>query len=61
MKRIFKAFSNQYDYILDLYSGSGNVLKAGAEINRKMIGVEIDNGKSLEILKKSINNLFIIN
>lgn len=60
MKRIFKAFSNEDDVILDLYSGSGNVLKAGMEIKRKMIGVEIDDGKSLDILKKSIKNLFII-
>lgn len=59
MKRLFCAFSNEMDDILDVYSGSGNVLKAIKEINRNGIGIEIDKDKTLSVLKKNLKNVEI--
>lgn len=60
MKRLFCAFSNEMDDILDVYSGSGNVLKAIKEINRNGVGIEIDKDKTLSVLKKNLKNVEIV-
>lgn len=41
MERIFKLFSDENDYILDMYGGSGNVAKAINNINRFFYTFEI--------------------
>ena len=60
MKRLINAFSNENDKILDLYSGSGNVLRAIIEEKRIPYGVEIDKDKSLDLLKQNLKKYELI-
>lgn len=57
MQRLIKAFSNENDLILDLFSGSGNVLVAAHKENRQIIGVEIssENNIIFDTMKKNLN------
>jgi adenine-specific DNA-methyltransferase len=58
MERIFKLFSEENDYIMDFYGGSGNVSIAINNINRKFYTFEQG---TIKELKNNNNNHLIIN
>jgi DNA modification methylase len=56
LKWCVNEFSNENDIIMDPFVGSGTTLVACEELNRKWIGIEIEE-KYCEIAKQRIGNL----
>ncbi len=54
MQRIIAASSNEGDVILDAFMGSGTMLRAAKDCNRKAIGIDI-NHQCCEIAKKRLS------
>lgn len=54
MKYLIKTYSNENDYILDCFLGSGTTMKACLELNRNCIGIEKEK-KYIDITKKRLN------
>lgn len=54
IKWLIKILSNEGDTILDTFLGSGTTMKAGLELRRNVIGIEIE-PKYIEIVKKRLN------
>jgi site-specific DNA-adenine methylase len=42
VKQLIERFSNEGDFVVDPFAGSGTVIKCCGELNRKSIGAEID-------------------
>ncbi|KKP50571.1 MAG: methylase N-4/N-6 domain protein [candidate division TM6 bacterium GW2011_GWF2_33_332] len=55
LKRIIKASSNEGDYVLDCFAGSGTTLVAASELKRKWIGVDNETVAIETILKRFAN------
>lgn len=49
LRRIIKASSNEGDYVLDCFAGSGTTLDAANELNRRWVGVDIEK-KAIETI-----------
>ena len=54
IKKLIITSSNENDTILDPFLGSGTTMKAGLELRRNVIGIEIE-PKYIEITKKRLN------
>ena len=57
-RRIIQASSNQYDYVMDFYAGTGTTIAAAHKLNRKWIGVEMAEYVDSIILKRLKTVLF---
>jgi len=55
LKRIIKASSDEGDYVLDCFAGSGTTLVAASELNRKWIGVD-NESKAIETILSRFAN-----
>ena len=61
LEKIIKIASNENDIVLDCFNGVGSTGEAALRLNRKYIGIEIDNEyisvseKRLKKYKKSMN------
>jgi len=53
MRRIISLWSNEGDWILDPFMGSGSLLEAGTRMNRQVIGCDISE-EAVDIAKKRI-------
>jgi len=57
LERIIRAYSNEGDNVLDIFSGSGSTAVASLRCNRKVMGCELDEeyyGKSLIRIEESM-------
>lgn len=58
MKDLIKNSTNENDIVLDPFMGSGTTLVAAKELNRKYVGIEIEQ-KYYDIAKKRLKNLYV--
>ena len=54
---LIKTYTNKEDIVLDFTSGSGTTLLACQNLNRRFVGIEL-NEEYCEITKNRLNNLF---
>lgn len=57
IERMVLASSNEYDTVLDPFSGSGTTLRVCQQLNRKAIGIEL-NGEYVEQTKERLSEKF---
>lgn len=57
IERIIKASSNENDYVLDCFAGSGTTLDVAKQLNRKWIGVDNSSEAIRHIFKRFFNGL----
>lgn len=57
-RRIIQSSSNQYDFVMDFYAGTGTTLAAAHKLNRKWVGVEMAEYVDRIILKRLKTVLF---
>lgn len=55
LKYLISLYTNENDYVLDCFAGSGSTLIAAKQLNRRYIGVEIDQ-EFYEIAKKRLKD-----
>ena len=56
MEYLIKTYTNENETVLDFTMGSGSTGVAAKNLNRKFIGIEMDD-KYFEIAKERINNI----
>jgi adenine-specific DNA-methyltransferase len=57
LERIIKASSNEGDFVLDCFAGSGTTLDVAEQLGRKFIGIDNSAEAIFNILKRFINGL----
>jgi site-specific DNA-methyltransferase (adenine-specific) len=60
LERIIRASSNKNDIIIDCFCGSGTTLVIAKKLNRKYIGIDI-NEKAVNLSKKRLNKVIPVN
>ena len=58
MEYLIKTYSNENDLILDFTCGSGTTLLAAENLNRKWIGIELEEEYCKIVKEKFKNNIF---
>ncbi len=56
LKLIIKTSSDEGDFVLDCFAGSGTTIVASAELNRKWIGID-QSEHAIKVAKKKLNSL----
>ena len=52
LKRIIEIASNEGDYVLDCFAGSGTTIAAAHKLNRHYVGIEIGNQMSEVVVNR---------